>query len=370
MKIATILGARPQFIKAMPVSRALRRAGHTEHVIHTGQHYDHGMSGVFFSELELDAPYRNLGVGSGSHGKQTGESLIRIEEILAELSPDWVLVYGDTNSTLAGALSAAQSGIPLAHVEAGLRSYNRGMPEELNRVLTDHMASLLLCPTETAVANLHREGITSGVALTGDTMYDAVLLYSGMARQKSNILSTLGLQEKTFCVATVHRTYNTDVVGNLKGIVTALRQFDSPVVFPVHPRTRQRLKDCFGPDFSRQTGNLIMIDPLGYLDMLMLQQSARLVLTDSGGMQKEAYFLGVPCITLRPETEWVETVQSGWNVLAGANPSAILSAAAKTDWPQGPPVPLFGDGHAAERIVAEMQSHSEALRGHPPADPQ
>jgi UDP-GlcNAc3NAcA epimerase len=353
-----VLGARPQFIKAMPVSRALRREGHTEFIIHTGQHYDREMSGIFFDELEIDPPYKNLAVGSGSHGRQTGEALMRLEDVLTGLSPDWVLVYGDTNSTLAGALSAAQLGIPLAHVEAGLRSYNRGMPEELNRVLTDHCATRLFCPTETAIANLRREGITEGVAFTGDTMYDAVLLFGEMARLKSTILGSLGLRNKEFCLATIHRAYNTDSAENLTGILGALQQLDLPVVFPVHPRTRQRLRDCLGASFDGQSGNLTMIDPLGYLDMLTLEQSARLILTDSGGIQKEAYFLGVPCITLRPETEWVETVDSGWNVLAGAIPSRILQAAAKTDWPRDKRVPLFGDGKAAERIVGELSNAS------------
>jgi UDP-GlcNAc3NAcA epimerase len=361
MRVATVLGARPQFIKAMPVSRALRREGHTEFIIHTGQHYDHEMSGIFFEELDLDPPYRNLAVGSGSHGHQTGETLLRLEEALTGLSPDWVLVYGDTNSTLAAALSAAQIGIPLAHVEAGLRSFNRGMPEELNRIVTDHCATRLFCPTETAIANLRREGITEGVAFTGDTMYDAVLLFGEMARLKSTILGSLGLRKKQFCLATIHRAYNTDLAENLIRIVSALQQLDLPVVFPVHPRTRQRLRDFFGASFDCQRGNLRMIDPLGYLDMLMLEQSARLVFTDSGGMQKEAYFLGVPCITLRPETEWVETVGSGWNVLAGAIPANILEAAAKTDWPHDKPALLFGDGKAAERIVDEL---SNASRNH------
>ena len=354
MKITTILGARPQFIKAMPVSRALRRAGHTEFIIHTGQHYDHGMSGIFFEELGLDPPYTNLGVGSGSHGQQTGETLMRIEKVLAELQPDWVLVYGDTNSTLAGALAAAQAHIPLAHVEAGLRSWNRSMPEELNRVLTDHCASRLFCPTETAVTNLRREGITGGVALTGDTMYDAVLLYSEMARLKSGILESLGLSKGEFHLATIHRAYNTDSVENLTQIVEALQQLDRPVIFPVHPRTRRRLQDCFGDAFAERSGNMRMIEPLGYLDMLMLEQSARLILTDSGGIQKEAYFVRVPCITLRPETEWVETVESGWNVIAGTVPSAILAAAARTDWPQDQPVSCFGNDHSAEKIVKEL----------------
>lgn len=359
MRIATILGARPQFIKAVPVSRALRRKGHTEFIIHTGQHYDYEMSGVFFDELDLNPPYKNLAVGSGSHGRQTGETLMRLEDVLTGLLPDWVLVYGDTNSTLAGALSAAQLRIPLAHIEAGLRSYNRGMAEELNRIVTDHCATRLFCPTETAITNLRCEGITEGVAFTGDTMYDAVLLFGEMARLKSTILGSLGLHKKEFYLATIHRAYNTDVPENLSRIVTTLRQLDLPVVIPVHPRTRERLRDCFGAAFNCQKGNLIMTDPLGYLDMLMLEQSARLILTDSGGIQKEAYFLSVPCITLRGETEWVETVDSGWNVLVGSIPSKILQAVAKTDWPRDKSALLFGDGKAAERIVDELSNASQ-----------
>ena len=239
------------------------------------------------------------------------------------------------------------------------------MPEELNRILTDHCATRLFCPTKTAVANLRREGIRDGVVFTGDTMYDAVLLFSDKARLKSTILGTLGLRNKDFFLATIHRPSNTDDVENLTGIVNALRQLDRPVIFPAHPRTRQRLQDCFGGSFNCQSGSLTMIDPVGYLDMLMLEQSARVVLTDSGGIQKEAYFLGVPCITLRYETEWVETVDSGWNVLAGAMPSSILQAVAKTDWPRNKPSPQFGHGNAADRIVEELVRTPRSQR--PPA---
>ena len=351
MKVVSVVGARPQFIKAAPVGKALRAAGHTEVLVHTGQHYDDEMSAVFFRELEIPEPDYNLGVGSGPHGWQTGQMLMRIEEVLMAEKPDWVLVYGDTNSTLAGALAAVKLHIPLAHVEAGLRSFNREMPEEHNRVLTDHCSDLLFCPTQTAVDNLAREGITQGVHLVGDTMYDAVLQFSEIARQRSTILQDLGLKPRGYLLATIHRPYNTDVPENLRNILTAFLETGEPIVFPVHPRTRREIDQLNGvanPDFNC---NVKMIEPVGYLDMLVLEQSARAILTDSGGVQKEAYFFSVPCVTLRPDTEWVETVDAGWNVVVGASREAIVKAVSNCGLGQRTPSQIFGDGRAAKRVV-------------------
>ena len=348
------MGARPQFIKAAPVSKALRKAGHHEILIHTGQHYDYGMSQVFFEELGISEPNTNLGVGSGPHGWQTGQMLMRIEEALVKEKPDWVLVYGDTNSTLAGALAAVKLHIPLAHVEAGLRSFNREMPEEYNRVLTDHCSDLLFCPTETAVGNLTKEGITNGVNLAGDTMYDAVLQFTEIAQKHSTILEDLGLSTRGYLLATLHRPYNTDVPENLKSILAAFLEIREPIVFSVHPRTRQKI-DEFGLDNPQsKIRNLQFIDPVGYLDMLMLEQNARLILTDSGGMQKEAYFFGVPCITLRPETEWVETVEAGWNVVVGSDRSLIVQKTRTLQPPFQSKRAMFGDGNASELIVQTL----------------
>jgi len=324
MKVVSVIGARPQFIKCAPVSCELRQVAQ-EVLVHTGQHYDDSMSGVFFRELGLPEPDYHLAVGSGSHGHQTGEMLKKIEEVLLKEEPDVVLVYGDTNSTLAGALAAAKLHIPVAHVEAGLRSYNRKMPEEINRVLTDHLSALLLCPTGTAVENLRREGVTKGVHLVGDVMYDALLDGVEIARRTSTILDRLAVEPQRYILATVHRAENTDQPQRLEGIVTALvglAKAGHRVVFPVHPRTQKQLslhsiELCEG---------VVQIDPVSYLDMVLLESMARLILTDSGGIQKEAYWLQVPCLTLRDETEWEETVQSGWNRLVGTDPQRILRA--------------------------------------------
>ncbi|MGH7821551.1 MAG: non-hydrolyzing UDP-N-acetylglucosamine 2-epimerase [Candidatus Binatia bacterium] len=356
MKVVSVVGARPQFIKAAPVSRELRARGHTDLLLHTGQHYDHGMSQVFFDDLEIRPPHVNLGVGSGPHGRQTADMLAGIEEVLIAERPDWVLVYGDTNSTLAGALAACKAELPLGHVEAGLRSFNRGMPEEHNRVLTDHCSDLLFCPTETAVANLAREGIHEGVRLVGDTMYDAVLDLLPLAEKRSNVLRDLGLAAGGYLVATVHRAYNTDVAENLRSILAGLAALDEPVVLPLHPRTRRRIADWEkeGQRFPLASSNMRVIDPVGYLDMLVLQSRARKVLTDSGGMQKEAYFLGVPCVTLRPETEWVETVEDGWNIVAGTDPEAIVRAV-RAEAPRSTRRPeRFGSGKAAQNVVRSL----------------
>jgi UDP-N-acetylglucosamine 2-epimerase len=363
MKIVSIVGARPQFIKAAPVSRALRRArtqagAPVEVLVHTGQHYDRQMSAIFFDELQIPKPDYNLEVGSGSHGWQTGQMLIRIEETLLAEKPDWVLVYGDTNSTLAGALAAVKLHLPLAHVEAGLRSFNRCMPEEHNRVLTDHAADLLLCPTRTAVNNLAREGILEGVHLVGDVMYDAVLFNASLAEERATVLSRLGLERGGYVLATIHRPANTDNPGRLSAILAAFAQLEGPVVFPVHPRTRQRIDElglspgAKSPRTARPLAGLI--DPVGYLDMLVLEKNAGLIVTDSGGVQKEAYFFGVPCLTIRDETEWVETVDAGWNRLVAADPDGIVQAARDFQAAAGsigPPPSCFGDGRAAEAIV-------------------
>jgi UDP-GlcNAc3NAcA epimerase len=352
VKVLTVVGARPQFVKAAPVSRALLAAGHTEFLVHTGQHYDHNMSRVFFEEMGLPEADLNLEVGSGMHGWQTAQMLIRLEQIMQEQQPDRVLVYGDTNSTMAGALAACKLLLPVAHVEAGLRSFNRTMPEEHNRVMTDHCSDQLFCPTTTAVDNLAREGVTKGVHLVGDTMLDAVLEFGSIARQRSTILQQLEIEPGGYVLATLHRPYNTDVPENLASILEAFADISEPVVFPVHPRTRQKIESLHG---SLQTnGNVKMIDPVGYLDMLMLEQQARLILTDSGGMQKEAYFFGVPCITLRPETEWVETVAAGWNVLVGAEHEQITKAVTDHSWPSSTAPQLFGDGQAAQKIIGYL----------------
>ena len=321
MKIVTIVGARPQFIKAAAVSRVLRQDVR-EVLVHTGQHYDGNMSQVFFDELEIPRPDYNLGIGSGGHGVQTGAMLAGIEEILLKEKPDRVLVYGDTNSTLAGALAAAKLHIPVAHVEAGLRSFNRRMPEEINRVLTDHVADLLFCPSTTAVKNLAAEGVRSGVHLTGDVMYEALMHAVALSQEKSDILKRLGVAPGEYALATIHRAENTDDPERLARLMAALQEVSCkmPVIFPVHPRTRGKL----GP--LAADGDLRLLDPQGYLDMVRLEAGAAVILTDSGGIQKEAYWLRVPCVTLRDETEWVETVAQGWNVLAGAYRDMILRA--------------------------------------------
>ncbi|MBP1464744.1 UDP-N-acetylglucosamine 2-epimerase (non-hydrolyzing) [Candidatus Chloroploca sp. M-50] len=362
MNILTVLGARPQFIKAAPVSKALREAGHHEYLVHTGQHYDHAMSQIFFDELGIPQPDVNLGVGSGGHGKQTGAMLMRLEEVILEQRPDWVLVYGDTNSTLAGALAAVKLHVPVAHVEAGLRSFNRTMPEEHNRILTDHCADLLFCPTQTAVNNLAHEGITQGVHLVGDTMYDAVLQFGELARQRSRILETLGLTPKQYLLATVHRPYNTDNPEHLRSIIAAFVECGETVIFPVHPRTRARLAEADVMAMLKDAPQVRLIEPVGYLDMLMLEQHARMILTDSGGMQKEAYFFAVPCLTLRPETEWVETVEAGWNVVVGASKERIVTTLAEHTWPSSAPPAVFGAGQAALQSITILATITQEKR--------
>jgi UDP-N-acetylglucosamine 2-epimerase len=342
--VCTIVGTRPQFIKAAPVSRVL--AGSVREImIHTGQHFDYEMSDVFFHEMEMRHPDYHLGAGGGTHGEQTGKMLIEIEKILNSVKPDYMLVYGDTNSTLAGALAASKAQIPLAHIEAGLRSFNRAMPEEVNRVLTDHVSSLLFCPTDAAIANLSKEGITTGVHRVGDVMYDALLHNLELARQRSTILKSLGLEKGMYALATVHRAANTDNPVRIASILNALGLLSAQVVFPVHPRTRKMIRETDLPISS----NVMMIEPVGHFDVLVLQENANCILTDSGGMQKEAYLLGVRCITLREDTEWVETVQVGWNKLTGVDANVIRGTF--ESWhPTGERPALYGNGRAAEEI--------------------
>lgn len=344
MKIASVVGARPQFVKAAALSRALADS-FDETLIHTGQHYDHNMSDVFFSELGIRPPAYNLGIGNGSHAEQTGKMLVGLEKIFNELRPSLVLVYGDTNSTLAGALAAAKIHIPVAHVEAGLRSFNRTMPEEINRVLTDHLSEWLFCPTNAAVENLAREGIQKNVYQVGDVMYDALLHNLAQARERSTILDALALQSGEYALATVHRAANTDDPVRMRSILDGFSQLDTCIVFPLHPRTR-RLLPNYGLDLPP---NVTLLDPVGYLDMLMLEENAACILTDSGGMQKEAYLMGVRCITLREETEWVETVEAGWNKLVGADAEAIRLAY-QTWFPERARQKLYGNGQAAQTI--------------------
>jgi UDP-GlcNAc3NAcA epimerase len=346
MKVLSAVGARPQFIKAAPVSAAFAQAGIEEVLVHSGQHYDHGMSQVFFEELGIPQPQSNLGVGSGSHGRQTGEMLERFEAAILEHRPDWVLVHGDTNSTLAAALAAAKLQVKVAHNEAGLRSFNRSMPEEHNRVLTDHCADLLFCPSDAAADQLGREGVVTGVHVVGDVMYDAALYFSELAEAKSQVLQRLGLVAGHFLLATLHRPYNVDVPERLAAILRAFAASDVPIVLPCHPRLRARLIE----QALTTPPNLRIVDPVGYLDMLTLEKHARLILTDSGGVQKEAYFYGVPCLTLRPETEWTETVGAGWNRLVDADEARIVSGMREAVWPSARPL-LFGDGHAAQRMA-------------------
>jgi len=360
MKILTIVGARPQFIKAASVSRAIKKhnlesldSQVTEVLVHTGQHYDYGMSRIFFEELEIPKPNYNLGVGSGTHSKMTGAILERIEEVLFDERPDAVLVYGDTNSTLAGALAAAKLHIPVAHVEAGLRSFNRQMPEEINRVLTDHLSSFLFCPTETAVENLKKEGIREDVFKVGDVMFDSFLFNKQLAEKKSMILSDLGVKSKSFCLVTVHREENTTNWGRLTGIFEAFNELatpNCPFVAPLHPRTKKALYELGGDRFAGP--NVRFLDPISYLDMIMLETHAKMILTDSGGIQKEAYFAKTPCITLRDQTEWVELVERGTNLVVSTGKEGIIGAYGKMancriDFNLN----LYGNGKASERFL-------------------
>lgn len=354
MKIVTIVGARPQFIKAAVVSRALKEHHPAVHevLVHTGQHYDANMSEVFFDELDIPRPDENLAIGGGTHGQNTGRMIERIEAVLMSERPDWVLVYGDTDSTLAGALAAVKLHIPVAHVEAGLRSFNRRMPEEINRILTDHASDLLCTPTDTATHNLSSEGIRGDqVQQVGDVMYDAARYYGARAEQRSRIIETLGLTPQGYILATIHRAENTDDPVRMSDILAGLAGSPLPIVWPLHPRTRQRLAD-FGlalPEIIRP------INPVGYLDMVRLERHAARIATDSGGVQKEAYFHRVPCLTLRDETEWVELIEAGANRLVGTDPEAIQQGLRE---PPGEcqQKGLYGNGDAGQRIGMHLSA--------------
>lgn len=361
MIILSIVGARPQFIKAAPVSRALRKHCR-EILVHTGQHYDLNMSEIFFDELDIPKPDYNLEVGSGTHGQQTGKILMKTEEVMLKEKPDGVILYGDTNSTLAGALAARKLHIPIFHVEAGLRSFNMMMPEEQNRIVVDHLSTLRFCPTDTAVHNLEKEGITKGVFNTGDVMYDAIQFNMRQAEKTRTMQGCLkqlklipefnqgmgalfSVQEKRYYLATMHRAENTDNHERMGEVIRSLGSLRLPVILPLHPRTKKIVRE----HYEALPTNIIFVEPIGYQPMLYLTKNAKIVITDSGGLQKEAYFLDVPCITVRDETEWIETLQDGWNVLS--SPDAIAS------YVERPPrakktKKLFGDGNAAEKIVA------------------
>jgi UDP-N-acetylglucosamine 2-epimerase (non-hydrolysing) len=346
VKVVSVVGARPQFIKAFAVSRELR-PDHEEVLVHTGQHYDEKMSDVFFDELGMPEPDYNLGVGSDAHGRQTAAMLEGIETVIEAEDPDVLLLYGDTNSTLAGAIAGSKMDPAVAHVEAGLRSYNREMPEETNRVLTDHASDILFAPSESAVETLAEEGIADGVHFVGDVMYDAILWAREVAGERSDILEELSVEEGEFTLATVHRASNTDDPGNLEAIIEGLANAPLPVLVPLHPRTEGRLKEH---DLWRQTcESLVIIDPVGYLDFVRLLDTAKRVATDSGGVQKEAFYLGTACVTMREETEWIETVECGWNRLVGPRANDIQVALKSNDWPDGKPI-LYGQGKSAVEI--------------------
>lgn len=353
MKIVTVVGARPQFVKAAVVSHAFSLAGGIEEVVvHTGQHYDTNMSDIFFEELKIAAPQYNLMIGGGSHGAMTGRQLEAIEKVLIDERPDWVLVYGDTNSTLAGALAAAKLCIPVVHVEAGLRSFNRHMPEEINRIMTDHIASLLLTPSAMSDINLANEGLPSEkIVNVGDVMFDAMLFYKPHARRPSALDALLD-ETDDFLLATIHRAENTDNPSRLRGILEGLSLADKQVVLPLHPRTREKFKMLS----MALPEKLHIIDPVGYLEMLWLEERCMTVVTDSGGVQKEAFFHGKRCVTMRDETEWVELVDLGLNELVGADTQRIASAIARADRPIDSNHDLFGDGNASNRVVKALMT--------------
>ena len=363
MKVVTVVGARPQFIKAAAVSRVIRDnypEKIEEVLVHTGQHYDENMSKVFFEELDIPQPKYNLEISGGQHGAMTGRMLEAVENVLLQEKPDWLLIYGDTNSTLAGALAAAKLHIPVAHVEAGLRSFNMRMPEEINRILADRVSSLLFCPTETAVNNLKAEGIGQGVYNVGDVMYDVALFYRDRALQQSEILDTLHLSSGAFALATCHRAENTDDSKKLGQILSALAELAQqlPVVFPLHPRTCKLIKEH---GLSRHLAALTVVEPLSFLEMVALEQAAKVILTDSGGVQKEAFFCGVPCLTMRDETEWVETTTSKANILVGANRGAVLEWFNKLrtgQWCPDYTGSPYGAGNAAEKILRVLISRN------------
>lgn len=358
MKIITIVGARPQFIKAAAISRLIRNLENPafqEILLHTGQHYDENMSKIFFDELQIPDPKYNLKISGAGHGATTGRMMEGIEKILIEERPDWVLVYGDTNSTLAGALAAAKLHIKVAHVEAGLRSFNMRMPEEINRILSDRLSTLLFCPTATAVHNLKNEGVEAGVHNVGDVMYDVAMFYKKQAGEDTQIFKRLGIEQGSYVLATCHRAENTDDISRMTEILNGLKKISEnyQVIFPLHPRTRKVLND-FG--LNNLLIPLTVVEPLSFLDMVALESAARFIVTDSGGVQKEAFFYGVPCITIRDETEWVETVETGWNVIAGASAVEIVSATAKHKLTSDFKNP-YGDGNAAKKIIELLGAH-------------
>jgi UDP-N-acetylglucosamine 2-epimerase len=375
MKILSIVGARPQFVKAAMIADAVRLHNRSAHknlhiqhrLVHTGQHYEHALSGIFFNQLPLPKPHYNLGVGSGSHGKQTAAVLERLEEVLIQERPDVTVVYGDTNSTIAGALAAAKLRLRVAHVEAGLRSFNRAMPEELNRIVTDHLSDLLCCPTATAADNLHKEGITANVVVSGDVMLDAVLRFRALALRRSQILPQLRLTAGGYVLATLHRAENTDSDEKLADVLNLLIRMKYRTILPMHPRTRDRLANSrhlrrLRRDLLRNPA-VTAIEPVSYLDMLALESQARFVMTDSGGVQKEAYFVGIPCVTLRSETEWVETLAGGWNRLVDPGGSSTLDVLDGV-WAKNGAAPLgnpnlssFGNGKAAGATVQLLIQH-------------
>jgi len=351
MRILSIVGARPEFIQSAPVSKALRNQ-HQEILVHTGQHYDYLMSQTFFDEIGIPTPDYNLEVGSGSHAKQTAEILVRLEDVMLKEQPGLVIIRGDTNSTLAGALAASKLHIPIAHIEAGERSFDRRMPEEINRLAADRLSDLFFCVSQTAVQHLRGEGIRDSVHWVGDVMLDAMLANLPLAREKSSILGRLGIASKKYALVTIHRAANTDDPGRLRKILSALSRVEDEVIFPVHPRTRGVIEKL-----EVEVGERVrMIEPVGYYDMVVLEENARLIATDSGGVQREAYFLKVPCLTLRDETEWTETVEAGWNRLVGADEQAILSAWRSFN-PPDVQSPIFGDGTASEKILQIVPSY-------------
>ncbi|HWC86822.1 MAG TPA: UDP-N-acetylglucosamine 2-epimerase (non-hydrolyzing) [Solirubrobacteraceae bacterium] len=354
MKVLTAIGNRPQFVKAAAVSGPLR-AEHEEIMVHTGQHFDSELSAVFFSELGLPPPDRELGIALGSNSSQTSRMLAALADVIDEVRPDSVLVYGDTNSTLAGALAGAQAGVPVAHVEAGMRSYDRAMPEELNRVLVDHASALLLCSTPAAAASLESESVAGAVEVVGDVMVDMALMLQPRARARHDVLGMYDVREGEFVLATAHRAGNVDDPARLQQLVEVLLAVPAPVVLPLHPRTAARLRTSGLLDHLRRAEHVRLTPPLGYLEFTALLCHARAVLTDSGGVQKEAYLAGVPCLTVRPSTEWTETVELGWNVLVDLDVEAMLAALARPA-PRERPA-LYGDGHAAERAVAALTLH-------------
>jgi UDP-GlcNAc3NAcA epimerase len=339
-KIFAVVGARPQFVKLAPVFTELRKNPNFQVVVaHTGQHFDHEMSQIFFDELNLPTPNYHLGINGGSHGEMTGRMLAALEHLIIADRPDAVLVVGDTNSTLAGALAASKLHVPVVHLEAGLRSFNKKMPEELNRILTDHMSTLLLCPSLSAVEQLSREGIRAGAHNVGDVMFDAILMFKERAIRRSTILDRLDLQGKPYSVVTIHRAENTDDAERLGRMLAYVQSQHSAIVFPIHPRTRQKIID-----FKLSTGGMTVIDPVGYIDMIQLVSGADTLMTDSGGLQKEAYFLGRPCVTLRDETEWTETITHGWNRLWTSAEYAPRS-----------PISAYGNGRAGEKVALLLE---------------